>query len=277
MTDKQFTKLVLTKKKTGRILTIAHRGFSGVAKDNSMSAISKGLAASYVDGIEFDIQKTRDNLLILSHNRTLVWKSKRYFLHELDLTQIRQVTSSTNAPLFTEVIKLFRTSDKIIDIELKVPGIADRVIRECKATGVYDRVIFSTVYEVIFQEIEKIDPLVAKMLGYPRDRGKDLAQRPWTKPIVDLVVWFMKQQICPTVTTLMENQNASIVSLYHKVLTSEVVSLIHERGGICVGVIINVANDTTRSNVSQIIKEVLAMGIDVIKTDYPDEYAKLSI
>ena len=52
------------------VLTVAHRGASGRAPENTLTA----LAAAVADGadlLEFDVRRTRDGALVLMHDTTL--------------------------------------------------------------------------------------------------------------------------------------------------------------------------------------------------------------
>ncbi len=47
---------------------VAHRGWSSKAPENTLSAIKLALAEEKIDGIEIDIQMTKDGVLILAHD-----------------------------------------------------------------------------------------------------------------------------------------------------------------------------------------------------------------
>lgn len=50
---------------------VAHRGFSGIAPENTMSAIELALAEPYVTWIEVDVQLSKDGVPFLIHDYTL--------------------------------------------------------------------------------------------------------------------------------------------------------------------------------------------------------------
>ncbi|MDD3048561.1 MAG: glycerophosphodiester phosphodiesterase family protein [Bacilli bacterium] len=50
---------------------IAHRGFSSIAPENSLKAIKKALEKDYIDGIEIDVRMTKDNKIVLIHDRNI--------------------------------------------------------------------------------------------------------------------------------------------------------------------------------------------------------------
>lgn len=270
MYHSELKNLIKFKKNQYSLLTIAHRGYSGNFKDNSVRAIKEAIKVKRADGVEFDVQSTADEYLIVNHNRAVFINGKYYWIKDLSLEKVRQVLPDEDAPLFEELIGLFKSSDKIIDIDLKSLGITRKIISICKNLKLYDRVIFSTVYKDINCELQTIDPKVARMYGYPQDRGKDLAQRIWTKPLVDIIVAGMKQYLIFGINSLINEANTDFLSLYHKVLSSNVINTIHQNQKYCIGVIINLANDTGKNTAKKTMAKLLTLGIDGIKTDHPD-------
>ena len=59
----------------GRPLVISHRGAKNEAPENTPSAFDKALSFP-IDGIELDVQITKDNIPVIYHDRTL-WKISR--------------------------------------------------------------------------------------------------------------------------------------------------------------------------------------------------------
>ena len=69
----------------------AHRGASGYAPENTLSAIKKAIEMK-ADGIEIDIQLTKDGKIVVIHD----WKvdrttTGRGFVYELDFDYIRSL------------------------------------------------------------------------------------------------------------------------------------------------------------------------------------------
>src|SRR5712691_3935269 len=55
---------------TSRPLVFAHRGGSALAPENTIEAFDNGLALG-ADGLELDIQLSRDGVVVVHHDRTL--------------------------------------------------------------------------------------------------------------------------------------------------------------------------------------------------------------
>lgn len=59
-------------------LIAAHRGYSSLEIENTMSSVTLADECPYIDYIEIDIRLTKDNELILSHDDTLLSKDKEF-------------------------------------------------------------------------------------------------------------------------------------------------------------------------------------------------------
>ena len=58
---------ILRKRKPGRFIIIAHRGFSAAYEDNSLEAFKAAIAAG-ADLIEADVRQSDDHIIVLSHD-----------------------------------------------------------------------------------------------------------------------------------------------------------------------------------------------------------------
>src|SRR3989338_8142785 len=113
---------------------------------------------------------------------------EQYFtVHFIDLPGFTK-----QIPPLKKILDELKDTKKIIDIELKQTGIARQVIEKCKRYDILDRVVFTAMYKDIVNEIYHILPKQAVIFGYPRDRGKNLANRKWTKPFVDIFILYYK-------------------------------------------------------------------------------------
>lgn len=70
------------------MIIIGHRGARGLAPENTLAAIKKGLAC-HVDEIEIDIRITRDGIPILNHNRTITVDSTAMDIATHTLDELR--------------------------------------------------------------------------------------------------------------------------------------------------------------------------------------------
>lgn len=106
-------------------LVIAHRGASALAShENTLEAFQIAIDIK-ADMAEFDIRKTKDNQLVVFHDRELDGTS----VSELTYSQMNELAAKENyrIPLLEEVLKLCK--GKIyLDVEIKETGFEDRVL-----------------------------------------------------------------------------------------------------------------------------------------------------
>jgi glycerophosphoryl diester phosphodiesterase len=268
MTTKEFVNFIKRYKTNNSVPLFAHRGLSSLAPDNSLQALELAFSHPQVAGVECDVQQTKDRELIIRHNRSVKIGNARPWLESLSLTDYRRENPAQLSPLLIDVIKLAQQSNKILDLELKSSGIASKVIYMCKKHNLYDRVILTTIYEEIYAEIKAADSNIAIMYGYPRDKGKDLAQQAWTQPFVSAIVQIMKWQAPQTIQRICNQIDTPFISLYHKILTRDVVKLLHQNNKLCIGCTIRLPNEGA-FEAQHIMEEMVHMDVDLIKTDFP--------
>lgn len=106
-------------------LVIAHRGASALARhENTLEAFQIAIDIK-ADMAEFDIRRTKDNQLIVFHDREL----DGTLVSELTYSQMNELAAEENyrVPLLEEVLRLCK--GKIyLDVEIKEPGFEERVL-----------------------------------------------------------------------------------------------------------------------------------------------------
>lgn len=120
----------------------AHRGASHQAPENTLEAFQKAVDQG-VDGIELDVQMTKDQVLVVAHDEQLerVSNGKGYLkdhtlqeLRALDFSCGHDEYSQVKIPTLAEVLELVKDSDIVLNIELKTslfwyPGIEDATVQ----------------------------------------------------------------------------------------------------------------------------------------------------
>jgi glycerophosphoryl diester phosphodiesterase len=99
-------------------LIIAHRGAPSDAKENTIESHEKAMASG-ADMIEFDVRRTKDNVLIAYHDESIQGHS----LRDLTYEGMRQMARNQgfNVPTVEEVLKWSRGKIRL-DVELKEEG-----------------------------------------------------------------------------------------------------------------------------------------------------------
>lgn len=149
----------------------AHRGASGYCPENTMPAFEKAVEMG-ADGIELDIQLTKDDQIVVLHdewlNRTSDGKGwlKDYTLDELrkyNFNQTHPQMGRLEIPTVQQVFELIRPTDMVINIELKTgivfyDRLEEKVLKLAKDMGMADRVIYSSFNHRTITRIHELDP-----------------------------------------------------------------------------------------------------------------------
>ena len=135
----------------------AHRGASKTAAENTMEAFEAAIKQG-ADGIELDIQKSKDDQILVSHDENL----KRVTLvdraiAETDYAEIKKLNAAAfrpddqpaYVPLLEEVLDLVKPTNLEINIELKnslvlYPRLEEDCLALVKKFGMEDRIVFSS-------------------------------------------------------------------------------------------------------------------------------------
>ena len=130
----------------GEMKVIAHRGASGQAPENSISAVKLALDMG-IDFVEVDVRMTGDGRLVLIHDKKIdrVTDGKGY-VSKLYFRNIRRfnLTNGEKIPTLEEVLELFRKeyarSRSKLRIHVKRPGYEGEVLDAIVSRGLSERV-----------------------------------------------------------------------------------------------------------------------------------------
>lgn len=154
-----------------RTLVWGHRGASGYAPENTMTAFEKAVELG-ADGIELDVQLTKDGELVVIHDETIDrvsdgsgWVKDFTYAKLIKHNFNRTHTEYEHAqiPILEEVYALIKPTDLTINVEIKTgvvfyPEIEERVLDLTERMGLMERVIFSSFNHYSIQKIKEINP-----------------------------------------------------------------------------------------------------------------------
>lgn len=123
--------------------TIGHRGASAYAPDNSMEAFQKANAMG-ASGIETDLRRTKDGVLILSHNDVVTADNGRQIsISKSTLEQI-QALNFGGQPLCTleELLNYLQSTDMMLWLEFKAEGCEKDAVELVHAYGMQSRTLY---------------------------------------------------------------------------------------------------------------------------------------
>lgn len=156
-----------------------HRGASQYAPENSMEAFRLAHEMG-ADGIEFDVQMTKDGQLVVVHDEEIsrVSNGNGYVkdftlaeLKKLDFSRTHSEFSDIRVPLLKEVLEEFRYkksksgNEFLFNIELKnnifsYDGMEDKVLKIVREQNVFEKTLFSSFSHVSMLRLREIEPEV---------------------------------------------------------------------------------------------------------------------
>lgn len=141
---------------------IGHRGARGLAPMNTKASITAALQAG-VDWIEFDVRRTKDGIVVLSHDATTLKTSLRpRRIARTKYAKLAKAKTYRGEPIatITEAFKTIGAKAKI-NVELKSKGCAEIVVdhieRMVKAGANYDRFLVSSFKPERLREIHRLN------------------------------------------------------------------------------------------------------------------------
>ena len=149
----------------------AHRGASGYAPENTMEAFQMAIELG-ADGIELDVQFTKDRQLVVIHDERIDRVSDGHGrVVDYTLEELRRFTfnkthpeyKGCSIPTLEEVLTLIKPTDMTVNIELKTgvnfyDGIEDRVLRLVERLGMQEQVIYSSFNHYSVRKVKELCP-----------------------------------------------------------------------------------------------------------------------
>lgn len=149
----------------------AHRGASGYAPENTLEAFLMAVQMG-ADGVELDVQLSKDGELVVIHDETLERTSGvKGNVRDFTLAQLKELNVSvaypnaapTRIPTLEEALAALRDTDLKINIECKTgiffyPKLEAKTVRLVKEMGMLKRVWFSSFNHQSVMKIKKLCP-----------------------------------------------------------------------------------------------------------------------
>lgn len=150
----------------------AHRGYSGKYPENTMLAFRKAVEAG-VDGIELDVQLTRDGVPVIIHDEQVDRTTDGSgWVRDMTLEELQKLDASSvftgqfgfnPIPTLREYLELVHKLPLVTNIELKTgvfeyEGIEEKVWAMIQEFGVEDRVILSSFNHFTILRMRELAP-----------------------------------------------------------------------------------------------------------------------
>ena len=234
----------------------AHRGFSGYYPENTMLAFQKVAEETVADGIELDIQLTKDSEIVIMHDEMLDRTTngsgwlKDHTLEELKMlsvgVNVKGIFPRQTIPTLREYFTWLKTTKLITNIELKTSyfeyeGIEEKLIAMVKEFGLEDQIWYSSFNHYTVARIKKLMP--EAKCGLLTD------------------TWLMN------IGEYAASQGAASVNARTYFCAKEGVAAdLHAH---------NIALQAWTPNDAEMMQELVDAGVDVLITNYPDIAAKV--
>lgn len=157
----------------------AHRGASGYAPENTLEAFALA-AEQKADGVELDVQLTKDGKIVVIHDETIDRVSgKRGFVKDFTLEELKELNvnktidgyKEVKIPTLEEVYDLLKGTGLTINVEIKssiiwYPQIEEKTLQLTKSMGMQDNVIYSSFNHYSIRKLKEMDAEVQTGILY---------------------------------------------------------------------------------------------------------------
>lgn len=171
-----------------KFVEIAHRGASGLAPENTLSAFRKAVEIG-VDAVELDVHKTNDGKIIVCHDDRLDRTTNMNgLIRDLDLSEISKADAGSwfdekftgeEIPTLKKSLELMKDS-VITVVEVKDDDISAEVVNSIEETDSVDRVVVISFHDNVLSEMRQINPYIPTGLligGIKRNSSKKRAEK----------------------------------------------------------------------------------------------------
>lgn len=228
-----------------RPLFIAHRGASAEAPENTLAAFRRALALG-VDGIELDVQVSRDGLPVVFHDATLArLTGRRGRIAQFTGCELRRFrVGGEPIPTLAEVLALTRDR-AVVQVEIKRGGPVAPVVQSIRQARAATRVVLASFEPAQLAAARALAPQIPRMLIHP-GRGPG---------------WAAPEARARALAAVLADLGAGGVSLDHRSLRSAALIGAVKRRGFCVW--------CWTVNDSRAMLRLAAWGADAILSDDP--------
>ena len=229
-----------------KFINYAHRGASTYCPENTMLSFYTGVQMG-ANGIETDVQRTKDGILVLFHDDTIKRVTGKdgciadYTYEELRSFDVNTGALSDKIPTFEEFLRAFSHFDLTFAIELKVAGVEEDTAALVYKYGLENRVIITSFEFDYIAKMKEVAP--ALRIGYLTSKTD--------KETTDKLLKLGAYEICPKAETL----------------AKELVDEWHSLGlGVRAWGVFN----------TDLMKMAYEMGVDGMTVNFPDKLTALA-
>lgn len=251
-----------TLKKSMDIVLTGHRGAGGLAPENTLAAIKKGLE-NKVDRIEIDVQQTKDNVVVVMHDLSIDRTTNgKGLVKDLSYKELKKYSAGikfskkykdVKIPSLNQVLKLINKQATLV-IEIKkgddyYPGIEKRVVAAIHKFHAKSWVIVHSFNDKALKKVHLLDKDIVLHKLF-------IVDFPFIPLIYDGEFKF---------TNLEQYAYAKEISTFYPFTTQRLIDKVHS---------LNKKINVWTVNDSIKINRLINMGVDGIITDHPEYFGR---
>ena len=224
---------------------VGHKGADLIAPGNTRASFDAALRAG-VDMIEFDVlpedhRQRATTRLLLAHD----------YEHDLrDAVTLEEGVAHLASEAFGDVE---------LDVDLKLPGYEQRVVKVLQDQGLVDRTIVSTQYMRSLVTVRALEPGLRLGWSVPRAKRDLTTSRLWL-PLALTVLAVWRRRLPGVATGHLRERRIDAVMAHWRLVTPRLVKAIHDAGG---ELFVWTVDDAEK------IRKLEAMGVDAVITNDP--------
>jgi glycerophosphoryl diester phosphodiesterase len=224
-----------------RTYFIGHRGARGLADENTMESLKKGISLG-VDMVELDFHPTRDGRFVLMHDETIDRTTDgRGKVSDFSFSQLRKIRTRAGfaVPSLEEALRLVKAKRKLVFVDAKRNvGFEKQLVRLLKGLGLIERTIVDNERPSNCVRLKALCPELRVAVSPP------------------VVGAFLLDPV-----SYLKKYKADYVDINYRFVTKKLVERLHSNG---FGITVWVIND--KKNIAQFTR----LGVDGIMSDFPD-------
>ncbi len=224
---------------------VAHRGYSGMAPENTMASFRAALAEG-ADGVEFDVHLSAEGVPVILHDADLARTTNGHGeVQSHTVAQLQTLDAGSwfaaefadeRIPTLHQALELFHGKTTPY-IELKSAGAAEPTVALLRELGMIEQVVIMSFDEVLLEQVKAADTHIRRRLLLGAD-GSANPEESWRQAAT--------------------RTGMTHLSIDHAALTPQRVAWLHAMG---YHVVAWTVNDAAR------MRELIAMGIEGIITN----------
>ena len=142
---------------SSRPRVFAHRGGGALAPENTIAAFDNGLALG-ADGLELDVRRSRDGVVVVHHDATL---DRTTTLRGPIAARSAAELRGAGVPALADVLARYQETPIIVELKLNEAGFAAEVLDLVRAAGAVDRVCLGSFGTRVLRAARALEPAIA--------------------------------------------------------------------------------------------------------------------